>query len=386
MMPRLRGGAMWRRRGLPALAAGLAAASPLGAQTVDPGYRVGVVSESGDIMTWLRPGDGTLVVDHVVPVGIMPSDIDGPHNVTVAPDGKSYYISIAHGTPYGSLWRLSLPGDTLIGRAPLELFPTTISVTPDGEIAFVANSDFYGDRPRINPISVIHTPTMTRIADVAACDMPHGVKVNHGGTRVYITCMHSDELLEMDPGTFSVSRRARTGSGHEMAGMAHAAAASSAPAPAVAPAEPVCAPTFVSVSPDDRRLYVACNTGNTLQVWDALSLTRIREIPVGHGAYNVEASPDGKLVIVTNKKDRSVSILDAASLAELARVPTSKPVVHGVAYSPDGRYAYISSESVGADPGAVDMIDLGTRKVVVSVPVPLQPTGITIWRRQGAGN
>jgi YVTN family beta-propeller protein len=360
------------------------------AQAVDPGYRVGVVSESGDIVTWLRPGAGTLVTDHVVPVGIMPSDIDGPHNVTVAPDGRSYYISVAHGTPYGSLWRLSLPGDTLIGRAPLELFPTTISVTPDGEIAFVANSDFYGDRPRINPISIIHTPTMTKIADVPACDMPHGVKVNHGGTHVYITCMHSDEILEMDPGTFSVTRRGRAGSGHEMAGMAgmaHAApaapAASAPAAPTTAPAEPVCAPTFVSVSPDDRRLYVACNTGNTVQVWDAASLTRIREIPVGHGAYNVEASADGKLVIVTNKKDRSVSILDAASFAELARVPTSKPVVHGVAYSPDGRYAYISSESVGADPGAVDMIDLTTRKVVASVPVPLQPTGITIWRRQG---
>jgi len=368
----------------------LAGAAPLSAQAADPGYRVGVVSESGDIVTWLRPGDGTLVLDHVVPIGIMPSDIDGPHNVTVAPDQKSYYVSVAHGTPYGSLWRLSLPGDTLIGRAPLELFPTTISVTPDGDIAFVANSDFYGDRPRINPISIIHTPTMSKIADVPACDMPHGVKVNHGGTHVYITCMHSDEILEMDPGTFSVSRRGRTGSGHEMAGMAgmaHAAAAPAAPAPSApsaAPSEPVCAPTFVSVSPDDRRFYVACNTGNTVQVWDAASMTRIHETPVGHGAYNVEASADGKLVIVTNKKDKSVSILDASSFAELARVPTSKGVVHGVAYSPDGRYAYISSESVGADPGAVDMIDLTTRKVVASVPVPLQPTGITIWRQGGS--
>ena len=376
------------RRFLQAIAM-LACAAPLGAQAADPGYRVGVVSESGDIVTWLKPGDGTLVTDHVVPIGIMPSDIDGPHNITVAPDQKSYYVSVAHGTPYGSLWRLSLPGDTLIARAPLELFPTTISVTPDGEIAFVANSDFYGDRPRINPVSIIHTPTMSKIADVPACDMPHGVKVNHGGTHVYITCMQSDEILEMDPGTFSVSRRGRTGSGHEMAGMAgmaHAAAAPSAPAPsapAAAAAEPVCAPTFVSLSPVDRRFYVACNTGNTVQVWDAASMTRIHEIPVGHGASNVEASADGKLVIVTNKKDKSVSILDANSFAELARVPTSKGVVHGVAYSPDGRYAYISSESVGADPGAVDMIDLTTRKVVASVPVPLQPTGITIWRRPG---
>jgi DNA-binding beta-propeller fold protein YncE len=374
------------RRFLQAIAM-MVLAAPLRAQAADPGYRVGVVSESGDIVTWLRPGDGTLVTDHVVPIGIMPSDIDGPHNVTVAPDQKSYYVSVAHGTPYGSLWRLSLPGDTLIGRAPLELFPTTISVTPDGEIAFVANSDFYGDRPRINPISIIHTPTMSKIADVPACDMPHGVKVNHGGTHVYITCMHSDEILEMDPGTFSVSRRGRTGGGHEMAGMpamAHAAPSAPTPsAPSPAAAEPVCAPTFVSVSPDDRRFYVACNTGNTVQVWDAASMTRIHEIPVGHGAYNVEASADGKLVIVTNKKDKSVSILDAGTFTELARVPTSKGVVHGVAYSPDGRYAYISSESVGADPGAVDMIDLTTRKVVATVPVPLQPTGITIWRRDG---
>ena len=30
-----------------------------------------------------------------------------------------------------------------------------------------------------------------------------------------------------------------------------------------------CAPTFVSVSPDDRKLYVACNYGNSLQVRDA---------------------------------------------------------------------------------------------------------------------
>ena len=134
----------------------------------------------------------------------------------------------------------------------------------------------------------------------------------------------------------------------------------------------------MSISPDDRRLYVACNTGNTLQVWNAGSLAKEGEIPVGHGAYNVEPSPDGRVVIVTNKKDQSVSLVDAASLTELARVPTTKKVVHGVAYSPDGRYAYISCESIGTDPGAVDVIDLGSRRRVGSVPVPGQPTGIAI--------
>ena len=145
---------------------------------------------------------------------------------------------------------LAADGDTLIGRAELEFYPTTIALTPDGELAFVANSDFFGDRPRVNPVSVVHTPTMTKIADIAACDMPHGVRVNHAGSKVYISCMHSDEILEMEVATFAITRRAPTGTaGH--AGADHGAG---------------CAPTFVSVSPDDRRLFVACNTGNTLQV------------------------------------------------------------------------------------------------------------------------
>ena len=345
------------------------------------GYLLGVSSESGDIISWVRPAADTLVVERTVPIGIMPADIDGPHNITMAPDQRSYYVSIAHGTPHGTLWRLATDGDTLIGRATLEYYPTTISLTPDGEFAFVANSDFFGDRPRVNPVSVVHTPTMTKIADIAACDMPHGVKVNHAGTRVYISCMHSDEILEMEVATFGITRRAKTGAGMP-AGGGHAAhaAAPTAPASGSAPAvaEKVCAPTFVAVSPDDSRLYVACNTGDVLQVWDAASMTKLGDVPVGKGAYNVEPSPDGSIVIVTNKKDRSVSIVDTRSLRELARVPTTKPVVHGVAFSPDGRYAYISQESVGADPGAVDMIDLTTRAVVATVPLPAQPTGITV--------
>jgi YVTN family beta-propeller protein len=123
---------------------------------------------------------------------------------------------------------------------------------------------------------------------------------------------------------------------------------------------------------------VACNHANTLQVWDAQTFKQIKQIPVGKGAYNAEPSPDGKLVIVTNKKDQSVSLIDTGSLIEIARIPTSKKIVHGVAYSPEGHRAYISSESIGADPGAIDVIDLAAKRPLASVPIPGQPTGITI--------
>src|ERR1041384_5917531 len=98
--------------------AGSAAAQQAG------GYRLYVVSESGDIVSELTWDGSALKVIKTVPVGIMPADIDGPHNVTVSPDGKFYYVTIAHGTPYGSLWKMAVDGDTLVGRGAGGAVPT----------------------------------------------------------------------------------------------------------------------------------------------------------------------------------------------------------------------------------------------------------------------
>jgi YVTN family beta-propeller protein len=195
---------------------------------------------------------------------------------------------------------------------------------------------------------------------------------------VYVSCMNSDEILEIDRQSLRITRRHRTG-----AGSSHAVHGASGAPPihgttSAAPAGGACAPTFVSVSADDRQLYVACNHGNTLQVLDAATLELTKEIPVGEGAYNVEPSPDGRWILVTNKKAQSVSVVDARSLSEVARIATSKPLPHGVAYAPDGTVAFVSAESVGADSGAVDVIDLASRRRIATIAIPRQPTGIAV--------
>ena len=75
-------------------------------------------------------------------------------------------------------------------------------------------------------------------------------------------------------------------------------------------------------------------------------------------------------MIVTNKKDQSVSMVDPKTLTELARIKTTKKIVHGVAYSPDGRYAYVSQESIGADPGRDRRHRPGHPTVVSTIAVP----------------
>ena len=92
---------------------------------------------------------------------------------------------------------------------------------------------------------------------------------------------------------------------------------------------------------------------------DVASWTLRRRIPAGEGIYNLAASPDGRLLVGTNKKGKSVSVIDAASGKELARgCPTTRRVPSGLVISPDSRYAFVTLEGVGAEPGTVDVIDL----------------------------
>src|SRR5213078_4515515 len=109
-----------------------------------------------------------------------------------------------------------------------------------------------GDHPRVNVVSIVYAPTMTLLTNLPACDMPHGVRVNHTGTRVYVSCMNSDEILEIDRETLGIARRHATSGVTMPMTTGHGGGEGG-------PVSDACTPTFVSVSPDDRRLYVACN-------------------------------------------------------------------------------------------------------------------------------
>src|SRR5919204_4268644 len=82
-------------------------------------YYIYVASEAADKITAVRFGPAGGVVDHEVTTGIMPVDIDGPHGLAMSRDKKYYYVSIAHGQPFGSLWKYSAGDDRVLGRVTL---------------------------------------------------------------------------------------------------------------------------------------------------------------------------------------------------------------------------------------------------------------------------
>src|SRR5262245_48401181 len=96
----------------------------------DKDYLVYVVSESADKIALVRFGPGGARIDHQLDTGDMPVDIDGPHGIVISPDRQFYYVSIAHGRPFGTVWKYATKDDRVLGKTTLGYFPATVDITP----------------------------------------------------------------------------------------------------------------------------------------------------------------------------------------------------------------------------------------------------------------
>jgi DNA-binding beta-propeller fold protein YncE len=356
----------------------------------DKDYLVYVLSEGADKIALIRFGAAGASIDHQLDTGEMPVDIDGPHGIVLSPDRQFYYVTIAHGRPFGSVWKYSTKDDTRIGKASLGLFPATLDISPDGNFLFAVNFNLHGDMTP-SSVSVVSTQTMTEVARIQTCTMPHGSRLNPQGTKQYSACMMDDTLVEIDTRTlkatrhFIVTKNKETGltgppqprttqSMHSMHG--NAGHGSEPPKPG----DNSCSPTWAEPSSDGSTIYVACNGSSEIVEVNANTWTLVRRIPARPGVYNLEVTHDGTRLIATNKRDQSVSVYDLKTGKELVRLPTKRKVLHGVVVSPDDRYAFVTVEGVGSEPGTVEVIDLVAMKTVATLDVAQAAAGIDFYK------
>lgn len=357
-------------------------------------YYVFVASEGNDRISLVSFGPNGGRVEREHRIGLNPTELLGPHGIAISPDGKYYYVTTAHGMPYGALWKYTTDRDSLLGKVDLGAFPATVQVSPDGEYVYAVNFNLYGDPVR-SSVSVVYGDQMVEVTRIPTCIMPHGSRLNMQGTKHYSVCMMNDELIEIDTHQFNVVRHFHLAAGKEegltgptmanveMAGHdmgAHDAAhGTQGTKPPVAIS---CSPTWAQPSSDGTKVYVACNKSNDIVEIDVGSWKMTRRIPTGDGVYNLAATHNGKLLLGTNKRGQSVSIIDISSGKELGRVSTTRKVASGITVSSDDRYAFASIEGVGAQPGTVDVIDLTTFQKVASIDVGQQAGGIDFWKME----
>jgi DNA-binding beta-propeller fold protein YncE len=356
-------------------------------------YLVYVVSESADKISLIRFGPKGARIEREIATGLMEPDIDGPHGIAISPERGHYFVSLGHGRPYGAVWKYDARTDQVVGKVGLGFFPATMEVSPDGNFVYVVNFNLHGDMVP-SSVSVVLANEMLEIKRIPTCTMPHGSRFNPQGTRHYSACMMDDMLVEIDTETLKVSRhylltkgkeagsdgeppqRTKDHSAHvqqESAG--HAGHGLEPPKPG----DISCSPTWAQPASDGSMVYVACNKSSEIVEVDAKTWKITRRIPAGPGVYNLAVTKDGRM-IATNKRGPSVSVLDLKSGKELARIPTKRKVVHGAVVSPDNRYAFISVEGIGSEPGTVEVIDLETLKTVATVDVAQQAAGIDFLR------
>ena len=380
---------------IPRAVAALVVAASLQAQAPsrpDKDYLVFVGSEGNDHIALVRFGPAGARVDHEFRMGTNPTELVGPHGVGIAPDGAHYYVSTAHGTPFGSLWKFTTAGDTLKGRVELGNFPATLQVSPNGAYVFVVNFNLHGDMVP-SSVSVVYADGMVEVARLQTCTMPHGSRLNPQGTKHYSACMMDDMLVEIDAHDLAVSRHfmLRKGKEHGMSGAPGKGTSAMGMAPhdagghgiaAAKPGDVTCSPTWAQPSADGAKVYVACNKSNEIVEIDVTSWTVTRRIPAGDGVYNLAATHDGRLIVATNKRGQSVSVIALATGTELARIPTTRKVASGVVISSDDRFAFVTVEGVGSQPGTVEIIDLVALQKVASVDVGQQAGGIDFWKTE----
>src|ERR1043165_7990576 len=168
-------------------------------------YLLYILSEDADKISLVRFDGPTARIDHQLDTGDMPVDIDGPHGIVISPDRRFYYVSIAHGRPFGTVWKYSTKDDSVLGKTTLGNFPATVDISPDGNFLFGLNFNLHGDMVP-SSVSVVSTQTMTEVSRIPTCTMPHGSRLNPQGTKQYSVCMMDDTLVEIDTHSFKVTR------------------------------------------------------------------------------------------------------------------------------------------------------------------------------------
>ena len=358
-------------------------------------YYAYVASESEDTVSLIKFDGNEAIEAERIDVGFMFAEIEGPHGITVDPSGDFWYISLAHGNPFGTLVKYSTETNQAVARTTLGLFPASMEISTITGFLYCVNFNLHGSMKPSN-VSVVDPETMTEITKITTGSMPHGSRLSPDGLFQYSVAMMSGELFEIDALGLKVNRvldlenkmmskkkmddkmmnknmEDKTTNNDKketmmssMPNMKHS----------------MVKPTWVIPHPDQNVAYIAGNGSDevievNLDKWEVSN-----RFKTGRGPYNLEITPNGKLLIGTIKSEGKTAIWNLKNKEELAIIKNTTSVSHGIAISSDSKYAFISVEGIGGEPGIVDVIDLESFKLVSSVEVGKQAGGIAFWKME----
>ena len=314
------------------------------------GYQVFVTNERSGDVTVINGGDFSVAA--TIAVG------KRPRGIHASPDGKTIYIALS-GTPIEAPPQIDVNGNPvfekktgadeddaaadkaadgigilniaakkLTGKLRAGSDPEEFALSKDGRRIYISNED-------TKTASVISIAGAKLEHIIPVGPEPEGVTTTPDGKQFYVTCEAGGDIYVVDTTSyvavakFKVKGRPRSvafmsgGVGFipsESAGELNVIDWAQAKVMQTITLPSGSRPMRVTLSPDEKRLYVSNGRAGTISVFDTHRYELLDTIKVGTRPWGIGVSPDGKFLFSANGPSNDVSVVDLSTNKELRRI------------------------------------------------------------------
>lgn len=274
-----------------------------------------------------------------------------PHNVQVAPDGNSVWVTAVAVDSNGidELVVIDPNGDTIKKRIQLgkDLHVAHVVLDNESKYAFVTAQES-------NQVIQVDASTyqMLRKFELGTGHSPHGLRYSNG--KLYVANMDSKSMSVINISDGKITNISLGGIAVQTA-----------------------------VTQDGKFVFVSLYDTKEVVRYDLQSgqITRISLPTNAQGPIQLYATPDSKLLYTADQGElmqrpvsNKVFVIDIAS-AKVTNTIEVGNKAHGVVISKDGKTVYVTNSI----DNTVSIIDVNTQKVTDTVTVGKSPNGISYW-------
>jgi len=314
-------------------------------------YQVYVTNERSGDVTVINGGDFSVAA--TIPVG------KRPRGIHASPDGKTVYVALsgtpieappqidAHGNPVfekkkggddddaaadkaaDGIGVLNVAAKKLTGKLNAGSDPEEFALSKDGRHIYISNED-----TKTASVISIAAEKLEHIIPVG--QEPEGVTSTPDGKQFYVTCEAGGDIYVVDTATYTAVAHFKVNGRPRSVAFLSAGGIGFIPSESVGELNVIDSvnakvlktialpagsrPMRVTLSPDEKRLYVSNGRAGTISVFDTHSYDLLDTIKVGTRPWGMGVSPDGKFLFTANGPSNDVSIVDLKTNKEVSRV------------------------------------------------------------------
>jgi len=131
-------------------------------------------------------------------------------------------------------------------------------------------------------------------------------------------------------------------------------------------------PHGLVIAPDGQTVYASSDGASTVSVIDTDTDAVFASIEVGQAPHGLAITPNGQQILAAIFGTSQVAFIDTATNTVVGTVPVPQP--HNIAISPDGRFAYVAAQQMGAM--SLTVLDIAAKAMIGKVPLDKTPRAL----------